>query len=100
MRVTEMVAEYGRRRDYIVAELNKLTGVECWPVEGCILCLCQCLCLGLFRRSGQERLHEAQVVTVPGTAFGSCGEGYVRIGFCASFEDLKEAMSRLKRVLG
>lgn len=96
----EMVAEYGRRRDYIVAELNKLPGVECWPVEGAFYAFANVSALGSSEEVAKKWLHEAQVVTVPGTAFGSCGEGYVRIGFCASFEDLKEAMSRLKRVLG
>ena len=42
-------------------------------------------------------LQEEKVAVVPGTAFGDCGEGYIRISYAYSLEDLKEAIGRLAR---
>ena len=42
-------------------------------------------------------LQEEKVAVVPGTAFGDCGEGYLRISYAYSLEDLKKALERIKR---
>jgi aminotransferase len=44
-------------------------------------------------------LSEEKVAVVPGTAFGACGEGFVRCAYATSMENLKEAMIRLRRFL-
>ena len=44
-------------------------------------------------------LHEEKVAVVPGTAFGECGEGFVRCAYATSMDNLKEAMVRLKRFI-
>jgi aminotransferase len=45
-------------------------------------------------------LHEEKVAVVPGTAFGECGEGFVRCAYATSLDNIKEAMVRLKRFIG
>jgi aminotransferase len=47
----------------------------------------------------QKLLKEEKVAVVPGTAFGKCGEGYIRISYASSMDSLKEAMSRISRFL-
>ena len=44
-------------------------------------------------------LNEEKVAAVPGTAFGECGEGFIRCAYATSMENLKEAMTRLKRFI-
>ena len=44
-------------------------------------------------------LEEEKVAAVPGTAFGDCGEGFLRISYAYSLEDLKEALGRLEQFL-
>ena len=45
-------------------------------------------------------LREEELAVVPGTAFGDCGEGFLRISYAYSIEQLKEAMGRLERFIG
>ena len=45
-------------------------------------------------------LKEEKVAVVPGTAFGDCGEGYLRISYASSLENLRESMVRLSRFIG
>ena len=56
-----------------------------------------------FRMSSEEfatrLLEEEKVAVVPGTAFGECGEGFLRISYAYSLEDLKEALGRLGRFI-
>ena len=47
-------------------------------------------------RSGTQWLKEKKVVVVPGTAFGECGEGFLRISYAYSLEKLKEALDRME----
>ena len=52
----------------------------------------------MTREEFAERLlKEEKVAVVPGTAFGACGEGYLRISYAYSMEDLKKALGRLKK---
>jgi aminotransferase len=44
-------------------------------------------------------LHEEKVAAVPGTAFGECGEGFIRCAYATSMENLKEALTRLKKFI-
>jgi aminotransferase len=46
-----------------------------------------------------EFLNEEKVAAVPGTAFGNCGEGFIRCAYATSMDNLKEAMVRLKRFI-
>lgn len=44
-------------------------------------------------------LNEEKIAIVPGSAFGECGEGYLRVSYAYSIEELKEALGRLKRFI-
>ena len=46
-----------------------------------------------------ELLQKEKVAVVPGTAFGSCGEGFIRISYAYSLEDLKKALERMERFI-
>ena len=45
-------------------------------------------------------IHEERVAAVPGTAFGECGEGFIRCAYATNMDNIKEAMVRLKRFIG
>ncbi|MCM8789836.1 MAG: aminotransferase class I/II-fold pyridoxal phosphate-dependent enzyme, partial [Candidatus Omnitrophica bacterium] len=97
--VEEMKWEYKRRREFIVDGLNNL-GLECRKPEGTFYIFASVKKTGL---SGLEfakgLLKEQKVAVVPGTAFGSDFEEYVRISYASSFENLKEALGRIQKFL-
>ena len=56
---------------------------------------------GMTSEEFAERLLESEkVAVVPGTAFGACGEGFVRISYASSLENLKEALERIEHFIG
>lgn len=56
---------------------------------------------GMTSEEFAERLLESEkVAVVPGTAFGTCGEGFVRISYASSLENLKEALERIEHFIG
>lgn len=95
--VAAMAAEFKRRRDYLLAQLNTLPGVSCIKSQGAFY---------LFpnvsritddcRHLADHLLYEAGVATLHGTAFGPGGEGYLRIAYANSMENLEEAIERLR----
>jgi aminotransferase len=98
--VEEMRAEYRRRRNFIHAALGEL-GLPCARPGGAFYAFPSVRGTGLDSRTFALRLlHEEKVAAVPGTAFGACGEGYLRCSYATSMDDLKEAMQRLGRFLG
>ncbi|MFA5350825.1 MAG: aminotransferase class I/II-fold pyridoxal phosphate-dependent enzyme [Candidatus Omnitrophota bacterium] len=97
--VEQMKREYNRRRLFMVAELNAL-GLKCSRPQGAFYIFPSIKCTGLSSMDfSRKLLEEEKVAVVPGTAFGSCGEGYIRISYASSFDSLKEALVRLKRFL-
>lgn len=95
--VTSMVAEYKKRRDILVSGLNELEGVTCLVPPASFYAFPNIKSLNMTSQEVAEYLvREIQVVTTPGTAFGSAGEGYLRISFASSEEDIREALRRLK----
>ncbi len=96
--VQKMVAEYERRRDYAVNALNEMEGISCKTPEGAFYIFVNVKSLG---KSSVEvadyLLDHAHVATVPGTAFGTEGEGYIRLSYACSYERIVEAMSRMKQ---
>lgn len=98
--IKSMVQEFERRRDKLVAGLNALPGITCTMPEGAFYAFPNIT--GLNRSSREVAmlfLEKAQVVVVPGTAFGEGGEGYLRVSFGASMEDIETALERLDAVL-
>jgi aspartate/methionine/tyrosine aminotransferase len=95
--VDEMLAEYDRRRRFIVRALNEVDGVTCLRPKGALYAFPN---VSSFGRTSEEvaifLLRDCKVVCVPGTAFGPRGEGYLRISYASSMEQLKEGMERIK----
>jgi len=98
--VGEMVDEYRRRRNYIASAFAEM-GLECHRPLGAFYAFPS---VAKFKLPAKEfalrLLHEERVAVVPGTAFGECGEGFVRCAYATSLDNIKEAMVRLKRFVG
>lgn len=98
--VADMVAEYRRRRNFIAAALGDM-GLECHRPLGAFYAFPSVARFGLSSRDfALKFLHEEKVAVVPGSAFGTCGEGFVRCAYATSMDNIKEAMVRLKRFTG
>jgi len=97
--VEAVVAEYRRRRDVLVEGLNRIPGVRCRLPQGAFYVFPNVSGLG---RPAEwiALLEEAGVAVLPGTAFGANGEGYLRLCFANSMENLHEALARMERALG
>jgi len=95
--VTEMVEDYNRRRMAIVKGLRDI-GLSCFEPKGAFYAFPSVKCTGMSSEDFAERLlTEEKVAVVPGSAFGQCGEGYVRCCYATSLADIEEALSRMKR---
>ena len=98
--VEEMRQEYNRRRRVILKGL-KDAGLECFEPFGAFYAFPSIKSTGLTSQEFCERfLMEKGVAIVPGNAFGDCGEGFVRISYAASMENIQEAMRRLAEFTG
>lgn len=95
--VNRMTEEYGRRRNFVHARLNEM-GLVCEKPRGAFYIFPRVGHLGLSSKDFALRLlDEENVAAVPGTAFGACGEGFIRCAYATSMERLKEAMDRMER---
>lgn len=94
--VEHMVAEYDMRRRLIVHGFNKL-GMDCFEPKGAFYCFPSIKRTGMTSEEFCERLLlSKKVAVVPGSAFGECGEGFVRVSYCYSTDHIKEALSRIE----
>jgi aminotransferase len=95
----EMHREYEQRRNVIVKRLNGL-GLPCLMPKGAFYVFPRIRDTGLTSDAFARRLlAEQKVAVVPGTAFGACGEGYVRCAYATGMDDIEEAMRRIGRFL-
>jgi aminotransferase len=95
----EMKREYKRRRELVVEALNKL-GLKCVKPDGAFYCFASIKKTGLSSMDFSTKLLKQQeVAVVPGTAFGSIGEGFIRISYATEMEKLQEALKRIERFL-
>ncbi|MBA7600234.1 putative N-acetyl-LL-diaminopimelate aminotransferase [subsurface metagenome] len=95
--VAEMVEDYNRRRLVIVKGLCDI-GLSCFEPKGAFYAFPSIKCTGMTSEEFAEKLlTEEKVAVVPGSAFGQCGEGYVRCCYATSLADIEEALSRMKR---
>ena len=94
--VVGMVAEFKERRDLLVDGLNALPGVSCPMPKGAFYAFPNITGTGLSSGEFERRvLDEAGVSLLSGTSFGKFGEGYARISFANSQDNIREALSRL-----
>lgn len=95
--VQEMVEEYNRRRQVTVKGLRDI-GLSCFEPQGAFYAFPSITSTGLSSEEFAEGLLvEEKVAVVPGSAFGQCGEGYVRCCYATSLADIEEALVRMKR---
>ncbi|MDP3143451.1 MAG: aminotransferase class I/II-fold pyridoxal phosphate-dependent enzyme [Candidatus Omnitrophota bacterium] len=93
--VAEMKKEYKRRRDFMFDGLNKM-GLTCHKPEGAFYVFPSLKNTGYKSMDfAKELLRQKKVAVVPGTAFGPSGEGYVRMSYASSMDNLKEALIRI-----
>ena len=95
--VAEMVKAFRERRDVMVNGLNRIDGITCREPKGAFYVFPNITGLGLGDSATvQERiLHEAGVAALAGTAFGAGGEGYLRLSYANSLENLQSALTRI-----
>ena len=97
--VEEMRQAYNQRRRFLMDSFKKM-GLDCFEPFGAFYVF---PCIKEFGMTSEEFatkfLQEEKVAIVPGTAFGDCGEGFLRISYAYSLENLKEAIGRLERFI-
>ncbi len=96
--VLKMFTAYNERRNILVKGLNEIEKLSCYAPEGTFYAFVD---ISKTNKSAEELsmylLEDYEVVTVPGTAFGPCGEGYIRLSFATSMDEIKEGIKRIKR---
>jgi aspartate aminotransferase len=96
----KMVAEFKKRREVIVDGLNKIRGMSCKKPHGAFYVFPNIKRTGMTGRELQELLlKEGDVATLSGTAFGEYGEGYLRLSFANSVENIEKALTRISETL-
>ena len=97
--VEEMRESYNQRRRFLMSEFRRI-GLQCFEPYGAFYVFPSIQEFGMTSEEFAMRfLEEEKVAVVPGTAFGDCGEGFLRISYAYSIEDLKEAIGRLERFI-
>jgi aspartate aminotransferase len=98
--VDRMVAEFRKRREIIVEGLNRIKGVTCKKPKGAFYVFPNITGTGMRSKELSDYLlNEVGVAVLPGTSFGKYGEGYLRISFANSVENIKEALRRIEAAL-
>jgi aminotransferase len=96
----KMLSEFQRRRDFIVNGLNDVSGLSVGTPQGAFYVFVDVKQLG---RSAMEiaalLLDEGKVVTTPGSAFGKNGEGYLRISYATSMENIEKGLENIRRTV-
>ena len=91
-----MVKEYARRRDLLIDGLNAIPGITCKKSKGSFYAFANVKAFGKTSQEfAEEMIKYAHVIAVPGSAFGSMGEGYIRFVFANSDENIIEAVKRI-----
>ena len=95
--VTEMVAAFAARRRVVIEELNAIPGISCIAPGGAFYAFPNITGTGIAAKELEVRLlEEAGVATVAGTSFGRFGEGYLRLSYANSVDNIRAAMDRIR----
>ncbi len=98
--VIEMVAAFQERRDVIVEGLNSIPGIQCRVPKGAFYVFPNITETGLTSMECEQVLLErAGVATLSGSSFGDYGEGYLRLSYANSVENLEKAVERIRQTL-
>ena len=97
--IAYMKAEYKKRRNFIHASFEQM-GIPCIYPDGAFYAFADVSKFGMTSREFALKLLDDQnVACVPGTAFGACGEGFIRCSYATAMDDIKEAMVRIARFI-
>lgn len=97
--IEQMRQEYDMRRRFLVKRLNQM-GLQCFEPKGAFYVFPSIRSTGMRSEEFCEKLlYAKQVAVVPGTAFGQCGEGFVRISYAYSVKHLEQALDRIEAFL-
>jgi aminotransferase len=98
--VTQMIKTYKNRRDLMIEKLNSINGFICPVPRGAFYAFPN---IGRTGRKSfdlsMEILEKAHVATVPGSAFGSKGEGHIRLAYANSLENIEAALERISKIM-
>ena len=98
--VAAMVAEFRRRRDAIVDGLRAIAGFTCVRPKGAFYVFPNITRTGYGSRALADKLLDpGGVACLSGTSFGEFGEGHLRFSYANSMENIREAVSRIARVV-
>lgn len=99
MDVARMRDSYNERRRFLVKELREM-GLPCFEPMGAFYVFPNIRNFGMSSEEFATKLLENQrVAVVPGSAFGECGEGFLRISYAYSIEDLKKALGKIQKFI-
>ena len=94
--VEEMVAAFDQRRQVVMHEITSVPGLSCVEPAGAFYAFPNITATGLSAKQVETGLlEEAGVATIAGTSFGRHGEGYIRLSYANSVENIRDAMSRI-----
>ena len=98
--VVSMVEEFSRRREVIVSGLQNINGIKCPNPEGAFYVFADITNTGITSSEFETKsLQEAGVAVLSGTAFGSYGEGFIRLSYANSIENINIAIDRLNNMV-
>ena len=96
----KMIAEFKKRRDVIVDGLNRIPGITCLRPKGAFYVFPNIQGTGMpSQELADLLLNDAGVAVLPGTAFGSFGEGYLRLSYANSIENINKALELIEKTL-
>ena len=97
MEVNKMVEAYDQRRRYLMHAFKEM-GLDCLS-HWCIYVFLQLRSWLSSEEFANRLLREQKLAVVPGTAFGDCGEGFLRISYAYSIDNLKQGLERIEKFI-
>ena len=98
--VQHMVREFATRRDFVYKKINSVPGFRCTKPQGAFYIFPDIVKTGLSSKRAQDLfLTEAGVTTIAGTSFGALGEGYLRLSYANSLDNIEEAVERIRQFI-
>lgn len=96
--VKEMVSEFDRRRRLLHSRLNEMDGFRCSLPKGAFYAFANIEGFNMSsERLAKHLAQQGRVITVPGSAFGKFGEGYLRLSYATAFDQIEEALNRIEK---
>ena len=98
--VSEMVSEFDKRRKLVYSRLNEIDGFNCSLPKGAFYAFPSIDKFGMTAADFSKfLLEEAKVVVTPGSTFGNNGEGFCRLSYATSYEEINEALGRIEKAV-